>query len=433
MERRRIGQQLELVFESKSDQAEWFGYYNYGVLNADQTKMLCNRADVDGVAVEKGMSIELGYYDIVSGDWHHIGTSDSWNWQQGAMLQWLPRQKEDIAIYNSSQNGRLIAKIHNTTTGEERVINWPIYGITPDGKKSISIELERSYWCRAYHYMSVANPAMDGRVLDSDGIFEIDLEQNTRKRIISIQDIIACDYDSEFEKMKHWLEHVMISPSGKRFCFLHRFSPIDNVYDYTTRVCIANIDGTNLQVVSGWKKYNWSHFWWITDDEFVIYTYENSRFGKLKSLHEIISEKPLSLKKLTQRVSLNLSYKLPMPLGKLFGRGDSYYQYYTLSEEGLFRLKGKWANKHFRIDGHPSFSVGGEFMITDTYPDKKGFQHLYRFNVKTHKLDDMAQLYAAFSGNSASCDLHPKVSKNNFIAVDTAYDGRHHLLLFRSR
>lgn len=70
---------IELLFESDKNTSNWFGYYNYDPLNHDQTKMLCNRAPKDGVASQKGVEIELGYYNIPSGEWHHIGYSDSWN------------------------------------------------------------------------------------------------------------------------------------------------------------------------------------------------------------------------------------------------------------------------------------------------------------------------------------------------------------------
>ena len=64
---------------------------------------------------------------------------------------------------------------------------------------------------------------------------------NTCKRIISIQDIIAIDSRPYFSKAKHWLEHVMINPKGTKFCVLHRFSPIDDVYRYITRIIIVDI------------------------------------------------------------------------------------------------------------------------------------------------------------------------------------------------
>ena len=106
------------------------------------------------------------------------------------MAQWL---NDDEVIYNASKNNHHIAIIHKISTGENRCIDWPIYGITPDGTKSISLDMERAHWCRAYHYESVVDKSKDGAVYEGDGIFEIDLLNNTRKCIVSIHDIIALD------------------------------------------------------------------------------------------------------------------------------------------------------------------------------------------------------------------------------------------------
>lgn len=131
---------IEKVFETNSkDYSEWFGYYNYDTLNYDQSKMLCNRAQFDGLKPERGMSIELGVYDISSGNWTYIGESDSWNWQQGAMLQWLlGKGNENKVIYNCTRNNHNVATIYDIKTHKQKEIDWAIYGITPDGKKYAS-------------------------------------------------------------------------------------------------------------------------------------------------------------------------------------------------------------------------------------------------------------------------------------------------------
>ena len=54
------------MFESSSkDYSEWFGYYNYDTLDSTHKRLLCNRADFDGIKPNSELKIELGYYDIV--------------------------------------------------------------------------------------------------------------------------------------------------------------------------------------------------------------------------------------------------------------------------------------------------------------------------------------------------------------------------------
>lgn len=416
-----------------TDGSEWFGYYNYDTLNYDQTKMLCNRSKVDGVAPEKGMTIELGFYDILTGEWHHIDESDSWNWQQGAMLQWLPGNgNENKVIFNRSDGEHLRSRIVDIQTGEKKDIDWPVYGITPDGNKSITLELERSYWCRAYHYQSIANPVQEGRVIDSDGIFEIDLNNNSRKRIVNIAEIISICNEPEFDAQKHWLEHIMISPDGTKFCFLHRYSPIDNVFYYTTRLFVCDIDGSNIQLMGNPNSIDRSHFGWAEDNSFVIYSYKKGFFSKTPGLSAILHTKPINLKHLFCRSYLAICARLPKPIYHRLANTGSLYQYFRQSASGKYQLDSNWNYKAFEIDGHPSFTKDCRYMITDTYPGKDGYQRLIAFDRITRKSVTLATHYANLWGNPASCDLHPKLSSNNdYVVVDSAFCDKHHMVVYK--
>ncbi len=413
------------IFETSSDVAEWFGYYNYDTLNFDRTKMLCNRSPIDGCAVEKGMRIELGYYDISSGEWHHIGFSDAFNWQQGSMLQWLPGEgNENKVIYNFSENNRFKSRIYDISTGEQRIIDYPIYCVTPNGEKAISLNYERSYWCRAYHYQSIANAKYDVRVAEDDGIFEVDLKNNIVHRIVDIHSVIEANYEECFDEAKHWLEHIMISPDGSKFVFLHRFSL---GVGYATRICIANVDGSSLQVIGDWKKYDWSHFGWKGNNEFVIYTVESMKLAKSIVTPMMSAEKP------RMSIKLVFVYALKKILPKRIKTmaHKHYYQHYV-NKNGMFVLDGTYNSSALRIDGHPSFTKDERYMITDSYPFENGFQHLIIFDTRTEKACVVAKLYASLWGNPASCDLHPKLCGNNeYVVVDTAYTGKHRMICFK--
>lgn len=413
------------IFETQSDTADWFGYYNYDTLNYDQTKMLCNKSPTDGCAIERGMEIELGYYDIPEGTWHHIGVSDSYNWQQGAMLQWLPgKGNENKVIYNFSKDNHFKSCIYDIVTGEEKIIDYPIYGIAPDGKRAIALNYERSYWCRAYHYQSVVNPEYDVRVAEDDGVFEVDLEHNTVSRIVDIYDVINMEHEECFDEAKHWLEHIMISPDGSKFVFLHRFSL---GVGYATRICIVNIDGSSLQVIGNWHKYDWSHFGWKGSNEFVIYTVESIKLTKSLVTPMMSAEKP---KRNLKLIAISAIKKvIPKRLKAMAHK--RYYQHYV-NQEGRFVLEGVYNCSALRIDGHPSFTEDERYMITDSYPFEDGFRHLIVYDTKTGKACVLAKLYAALWGNPASCDLHPKLCKNNnYVVVDTAYTGKHCMICFK--
>ena len=432
---RIISHYLKPIFETTGKEAEWFGYYNYDTLNYDHTKMLCNRAKSEKSKITAHDGIEIGYYDLPSGEWHKIGESDSWNWQQGAMAQWLPGEgNEDKVIFNCSRNGHLTSRIVDIVTGKAKEIDWPIYGLTPDGKKSIALDLERSYWCRAYHYQSVANPEKDGRVLKSDGIYEIDLENNTKRILVDIEAIIALDPDADFAQMKHWVEHIMINPSGTRFCFLHRYSPIDNVLQYRTRICVANSDGSGLQVIPGWNTFMWSHFGWQGDDSFAIYTYKRPSFYK----NFDVSSKPnakksnrVSIKAIVKKIALGVRNIISKSLMKSLMPKNSYYQHYVLDKSGRFQLETAWVKPYFDVDGHPSFTADGKYMLTDSYPDHNNNRRYIVYNTVTGKGLVVARMPENKLPGNSSCDLHPKLSRDNkYIVFDTTSSGKHSMMLF---
>ena len=434
MDRKKLTRFVREVFITPGSESEWFGYYNYDTLNHNQTKLLCNRSKQEAVAPEKGMTLELGYYDIFKSEWHHIGETDSWNWQQGCMMQWLPPYDGDI-IFNLSRDNKLISRIYNINTNSYKDIDYPIYGIMPDGKRSISIDLERSYWCRAYHYESVINESLNVAIPQSDGIFFIDLDNNTRKRIINITDVLKLDSDVDFGNLKHWFEHVMISPTGKRFCFLHRFSPIENAFTYQTRLCIANIDGSNLQIIPGWRDYSFSHFGWCGDDKFAIYAVKVPNLQKtLTSARKKASGSAasiLSLPALKSRILSSVKSMLPRRIKDLIKGDVNCYRLYQCGSSGKFEFKEEWHHPFFKIDGHPSFTNDGNYMITDTYADSRGYRKLLVYNIYSKKCLLLASFYEPFVGNPARCDLHPKLCKNNkFVVVDSTYSGKHKILVF---
>jgi len=426
-----ISKYLKPLFRTESkDSSEWFGYYNYDPLNCDHTKMLANRIVVDGVAPNKETSIQIGYYDLRSGRWNQIDESDSWNWQQGAMAQWLPVKGNPI-VFNCSSKNKLVAKVCDIDSGKQRIIDWPIYGITPDGNKSITIDLERSYWCRAYHYQSVIKKEKDGLVWPEDGIFEVDLINNSRKTLIGIDTIIHTDYKAYFEGCKHWLEHVMINPSGTKFCFLHRFSSPKNVYSYSTRLFVADSDGSNLSLVPGWEDTIYTHFGWESDNDFAVYTYTPYKVKEGRGFHELLKDRAFLSKEMFNRLVLASSSVLPYWVRTRIAGRRTYYQFYHLDDQNHPSPSLKAEGNKFRIDGHPSFTADGRYMITDSYPWKDGYQRLMVFDTETGKSVILAKLNAYYRGNPASCDLHPKLSKdNNYLVVDTAYDERHHMILF---
>ena len=427
MPKQVIEKYIKEIFQTDSEYTEWFGYYNYDVLSKDCKKMLCNRATFEGRVISDQDTIEVGCYNIKSGEWNSIGKTNSFNWQQGAMLQWLPGEgNENKVIYNIAEDNRFKSVIFDIVTKEERTIDFPVYCITPDGNYAISLNYERSYWCRAYHYQPIVNKAYDVDVAEDDGIFKVNLSTNQIERILSIQDIIKNDANAAFSSAKHWLEHIMLNKEGSKIAFLHRYTHGEG---YITRLCVCNIDGSNLQVISGWRDNLWSHLGWKTENSFAIYAVkQNSLMTSYAKQGKIDGNK--NKKTFKARLFAVAKKITPKFIKELLQRSENGYQIFE--QKGETFVKTDWyKEKQFSIDGHPSFTKDGKYMITDSYPDKHGYQKLMVYNTQTRKCLVLAKLLAPLKGNPASCDLHPKFCQNQqYVVVDTAYSQKHKMIVF---
>ncbi len=416
---------VEEIFETIDyDYSIWFGYYNYDVLSSDGKKMLCNRAKFDSRHINSNDSIEVGYYDISNNKWNKIGTSSSFNWEQGALLQWVPNKINKV-IYNDFDGEKFCSYICDILTGEKKKVDYPIYCVNFDGNSAITLNFERSYWCRAYHYQNVKNNKYNVNIASDDGVFNIDFNKNKIKRIISIQDIIHCDYDNDFYKAKHWVEHIMLSKDGSQLAFLHRLSFGG---DYITRILVSNINGENLQIVPGWREYKYTHLGWDKKNRFIVY---GNKMNRIESTYtQEISRNNInnSLKKQLLNI---IKHYVPKKIKNVLKSYDNGYRIFEYNGNQFF-IKNNLHSKYFNIDGHPSFTDDGKYIVTDTYPDDEGNQNLIVFNIETNKTILLAKLEATLRGNPASCDLHPKLCfKNTIIIVDTAYTGKHRMIALK--
>ena len=172
----RISEYISPSFASKGPKSHWFGYYNYSPMSADGTKLLAQEVDFDGRDILPEDTADIGWYDLKDGSWHKVTITHAINWQQGAMLQWLGPDFNSRIIFNDVDGEHFCSRIYNIETGEMKTIPFPVYGVSPDGKFSITLQFERCAWCRAYHYESIRNPKWNVPVAEEDGIFRVDLE-----------------------------------------------------------------------------------------------------------------------------------------------------------------------------------------------------------------------------------------------------------------
>lgn len=413
--------QGEVEFATPEDESVWFGYYNYSPIDISGNRMLAHKTNFEGRMFSSDDWAEVGWYNLKDGQWHSVGKTNTVNWQQGAMLQWRPNHPDEL-VYNCLVDGKYGAKIVNVVTGEEKCLNWPIYGLTPDGNYSITLNFERLAWTRAYHYETIRNESYNVPVPEDDGIFLLDLENNTVKRILSIAEIIDKDYQQEFDGRFHWVEHIIINKSGTRFAFYHRFSAPNG---FLTRLMTAGIDGSDLYVFKEWKEIGWSHLGWIDNERFVAFGYERV---KTAQIYDKVTSNIGMIGKIIRKVYRRAIYPLlPPKMHEEIAVKSCYEEY--IDHQGKIK---RYNHKLMFNDGHPSFTHDGRYMLSDTYALEDQYRYLYLYDLKNDSVKEIGKFFSPFNNCGYRSDLHPRFSPDEKkIVIDSAHNGHHGMLLIK--
>ena len=412
----------KIMFESPDDDRYWFGYYNYCPLNCTQEKLLCHRwhSDGDERNFEQADTIDVGWFSLVDKCWHYVATTRAANWQQGAMSQWIVYDGEERIIFNDADECNYVSRIYNTDGTLYKTLPMAIYGITPDSSVSITINFERAYWCRTYHYEYIRDKSLNKNVTEVDGIYKMDLLTGESNKIIDIESIVKTDYRDEFANAKHWVEHIMLNPSGTKFAFYHRF---DSGNGYKTRCFIADLSGKILCCLKKWEETSWSHLGWINDDEFVIFGVRRRPIG---NAYSAITKNTGGFGRFLRKCYRALFAKHVSPQAHNKLAASSHYEIYNSDGE----YKGCYEKGELVSDGHPSFVDKGCYMLTDTYADPSNKRNLLIYNTKKEKIYNVAKFESPINECGYRSDLHPRFGRDKkYVIVDSAHTGKHKILL----
>ncbi len=354
------------------NKSSFFGYYNISPWN--------NRGDIlfyetSGKVKRASLNakLEIKIYKSNSNRVKSLSKTNAWNWQQGCMLQWYANSNDEI-IYNNYDEIQDIyfSEILNIESEKTKRICKPVYSVSKDGNFALTLNFNRLAEMRPdYGYF---NKSEDSLFDDKkDGIFLIDIKSNDYKLIISLEDLKNFKPVKTMVNSRHWVNHIDISPNGKRFMFLHRW--IKNKKKYH-RLLTSDIDGRNLFYITGDEIV--SHNCWLDSKNIISFCRLND--GRLR------------------------------------------YNYYK-DKKGFVKIIGV---NDFLKDGHPSISPDGKWMLTDEYPDKSRFSSLYLYDLINEKKYIVGEFYQPFKyKGEIRIDLHPKWSKNgHFISIDSGHNGR---------
>lgn len=312
-------------------------------------------------------------YNTLNGDIQEIAETLAWNLQQGCMLQWIGPDYSDRIIYNDFRNSEHCSVIYDINRRKEKVISMPIYSMSKDGQKALSLNFSRLHRLRpGYGYSNLVDPTEGLFHPKHDGIWIIDVHHNESNLIISLDDIVNFNWSADMDGAEHKFNHLEFNPSGTRFMFLHRWRKNNIGY---SRLFTANLDGTGLYCLADDQMV--SHSCWKNDEEILCWARRRNE-------------------------------------------GDHYFCF--TDETPDFKMIG---GGQLDTDGHPSFSPCGRYILTDTYPDRFRMSSLVVWDTQEKRKHCLGRFYAPFKySGEIRCDLHPRWSRDGkMICFDSVHEG----------
>lgn len=355
----------------------WFAYYDKLQFDPSIRYCLGNAVEFEHRSPRPDDEIEVGMVDLKDGDrWIPLGTSRSWGWQQGCMLQWVPGT-ESTVIYNDREGDRFVARVVDVTTRRGRTVPHAIYALAPDGRTAVTTDFRRINEMRpGYGYAGLPDPWTALTAPSDVGIQRVDLETGEGTMLVSLAEIVAIPRPGGFGPGKHWFNHLLVSPDGQRTIFLHRWRTEPG--RFATRMFTIGLDGTGLRELNPGAGMV-SHFIWRDADHILAWTRHPTE-------------------------------------------GDCFCIMEDAVDGGIAPI-GREAMPR---DGHCTYLPGGRWIVNDTYPQGPDrLQRVYLYEVATGRRVDLGAFPspADYTGEWR-CDTHPRHSPDGrWLCIDSPHTG----------
>lgn len=363
-----------------ADHEYFFGYYDKSPWDISDRYVLCVKARNTWTDVSPKEKADIILIDTEKKESDpervkKIGETRAWNVQQSCMLQWMGPDYRNRILYNDYRNGQYCSVILSLPTMEEKIIPFPVYSVSSDGKFALTLDFSRLYELRpGYGYYNVPEKTKGVSLPETTAIWKVNLETGEAISILKYTDFATFQPRLEMTEngAVHKVNHIMLSPDNKRFIVLYRWFIGERKY---TRLITCNVDGSDMYVLSDDDMV--SHCFW-KDSKYII-----AFANKVKG-------------------------------------GTGYY----LMKDKTEKFYHCWPE--MTGDGHPSFSPDRKLIVTDTYPNRSRIASIKIMDgdVRKRDVNVIAKVFAPFKyDNDTRCDLHPRWNHaSNKICFDSVFE-----------
>lgn len=350
----------------------FFGYYGTSPWSFDDRFCLAHASSAPLRMPCEEESVRVLCFDERDGSAVTVGTTRAWNWQQGAMTQWVA--DEHRILYNDRIGSLLGARIVDRFSTEQRVLPFPVSALSPDGRYAASYSFTRLQRVAPGYAYAGALTSVDAHACPSDDglwIFRMDTEASVA--MISLLELAAFLPDETMTNAVHYVNHASFSPSGESVAFFHRWCHPHR--EWTRMVTLHIPTGRLHQFPTDGMV---SHFTWM-DDAHVL------AWARLK-------ERPSDCQVV------------------FTDRTDDYE---IIGEDVFFS------------DGHPSYAPDCRTILTDSYPNRNRMTSMYLYDLQAKRRINLSTLYHPFRySGDVRVDLHPRWNRSGTrISFDAVVGG----------
>lgn len=351
------------------------GYYDKSPWDASGRYLLTMKVSTAFRHPHPGETAEIRLIDSHNGyAVRSLAVTRAWNLQQGCMLQWLGPDFSHRILYNDFREGVYCAVILDLTSGREQVVPAPACTVSGDGSQALSLDFSRLHRMRpGYGYSNLPDSTAGRLCPRSPCVWRIDLARGAAAPILCYSDLADFQPRREMQGAEHKVNHLMISPSGKRFLLLHIWRRHPNAR--YLRLLTADLEGGNLCNLLDDDLV--SHCCYRDDDHILAWARKR-------------------------------------------GLGDGYLLLADRSSEAQPLWRGVLPR-----DGHPSYSSDDRWVVTDSYPDRQRISRVWVARTATGEVREAARVFTPFRYDGETrCDLHPRWSRDGRrICFDAAFEG----------
>lgn len=347
----------------------FFGYYDVSPFNEKNELLFLEIPKEESVANIVLMNTEDSHKRIVA-------TSKAWNWQQGSRLRWYPGSN-DLILFNDYVDDAFVTRIINVRTREERVLPSPTYDINNKGDLFLSLNFER-LGVKRPGYGYVLKPYSEQADLSDEGISIIDVASGKPVDFVGYREIATALGIEVKDYSPYYINHLSFCPDGSKFLFFWlEITPAK----HKASLLVHDLKAHKITVLESGLKV--SHYVWI-DNRAIVCTAYDDDFN------------------------------------------CCYYKY------GMAGEKVTLLPSVLNRDGHPSI-LAPHLLLTDTYPDRYGYQQIYVVDLLADKGIPLIDIIAApVEKEERRTDLHPRLNKDKTqLCFDANVDGYRKIYLLK--